>query len=115
MGAIKRCRNMPGSCEHFVPQTFIGNHDVETHRHAGKPRARVAAGILMTVPGMPSIYYGDDRDFRDASWRGLLPTTNFARHCHQVLITCSAGFWLYRLYQDLIAAAAQPVDRARVD
>ncbi|MET0864092.1 MAG: alpha-amylase family glycosyl hydrolase [Nakamurella sp.] len=50
----------------FVPLTFVGNHDVtriasklEDIRHL--PHALV---VLFTVPGVPSIYYGDEQGFR---------------------------------------------------
>lgn len=45
----------------FVPQTFIGNHDVT--RIASRiaiPGAILALTVLMTVGGIPSIYYGDE-------------------------------------------------------
>jgi len=50
----------------FVPQTFVGNHDVtriatrlEDERHLGH-----ALAILFTVAGVPSIYSGDEQGFR---------------------------------------------------
>jgi cyclomaltodextrinase len=50
----------------FVPQTFVGNHDVtrlatrlEDERHLGH-----ALAILFLVGGVPSIYYGDEQAFR---------------------------------------------------
>jgi glycosidase len=52
--------------ETFVPQTFIGNHDVTRlatqltdERHFGH-----ALALLLTVGGIPSIYYGDEQVFR---------------------------------------------------
>lgn len=48
--------------ERFVPQTFIGNHDVTRIASTLGPQGAVAAlAILMTVGGTPSIYYGDER------------------------------------------------------
>ena len=51
--------------EHFRPQTFIGNHDVtriatklEDPRHMGH-----AVALLLLVPGIPSIYAGDEQGF----------------------------------------------------
>jgi cyclomaltodextrinase / maltogenic alpha-amylase / neopullulanase len=48
--------------EHFVPQTFVGNHDVtrvasqiHDHRHWSH-----AVALLGFLPGVPSIYYGDE-------------------------------------------------------
>jgi len=53
-------------CDDFVPLTFLGNHDVT--RIASQltdtgllPHALV---LLFTVPGVPSIYYGDEQEFR---------------------------------------------------
>jgi cyclomaltodextrinase / maltogenic alpha-amylase / neopullulanase len=50
----------------FVPQTFVGNHDVTRiaskladERHLGH-----ALAILLTVGGVPSVYYGDEQAFR---------------------------------------------------
>ncbi|GAB2636114.1 alpha-amylase family glycosyl hydrolase [Kribbella swartbergensis] len=50
----------------FVPQTFVGNHDVtriasrlEDERHLGH-----ALAILFAVGGVPSVYYGDEQAFR---------------------------------------------------
>ncbi|TQS42208.1 alpha-amylase family glycosyl hydrolase [Cryptosporangium phraense] len=50
----------------FVPQTFLGNHDVTRladqvgdDRHLGH-----AIAVLATVPGVPSVYAGDEQAFR---------------------------------------------------
>ena len=49
-----------------MPQTFVGNHDVTRlasrltdERHFGH-----ALAVLLTVGGIPSIYYGDEQAFR---------------------------------------------------
>lgn len=48
--------------EHFVPQTFIGNHDVtRIASRVGQDGSALALAILMTVGGIPSIYYGDEQ------------------------------------------------------
>ena len=53
-----------GFCRHFLPQTFVGNHDVTRVASAvGPDGAALAAGVLLTVPGLPSIYYGDEQGF----------------------------------------------------
>lgn len=45
----------------FVPQTFVGNHDVTRITSTlGPDGAVLALAILMTVGGIPSIYYGDE-------------------------------------------------------
>lgn len=50
-----------GFLDHFVPQTFIGNHDVTRIASILGPHGAVAAlAILMTLGGTPSIYYGDE-------------------------------------------------------
>ena len=52
-------------CETYRPQTFISNHDVT--RIASKlsdPRdVEIAATLLMLLPGIPSIYAGDEQGF----------------------------------------------------
>lgn len=48
----------------FVPQTFIGNHDVtRIATQVGRDKALLAATILFTVGGIPSVYYGDELGF----------------------------------------------------
>ncbi len=50
--------------DHFIPNTFIGNHDVtRIASFLGQKEAVVALAILMTIGGIPSIYYGDERGF----------------------------------------------------
>lgn len=46
----------------FVPQTFVGNHDVtRIASRVGPDGAVLALVVLMTVGGVPSVYYGDER------------------------------------------------------
>ena len=48
----------------FVPNTFVGNHDVtRIASTVGPDLAVVALAILMTVGGIPSIYAGDEQGF----------------------------------------------------
>jgi glycosidase len=50
---------------HFVPQTFVGNHDVtRVATRTGAAKAPLAAVVLLTVNGTPSIYYGDERGYQ---------------------------------------------------
>lgn len=50
--------------ETFIPNTFIGNHDVtRITSMVGKNGAIAALVILMTVGGIPSIYYGDEQGY----------------------------------------------------
>lgn len=52
---------------HFLPMTFIGNHDVtRIASQVGQPAAVLALVVLCTVPGMPSLYYGDE-----FAWAGV--------------------------------------------
>lgn len=50
--------------ESFVPQTFVGNHDVtRIASRVGRDGAVLALAVLMTVGGVPSVYYGDEQGF----------------------------------------------------
>jgi cyclomaltodextrinase / maltogenic alpha-amylase / neopullulanase len=89
----------------FVPQTFVGNHDVtriasrlDDERHLAH-----ALAILMTVGGTPSIYSGDEQAFRgikedraggDDAIRPAFPATPSA--------LAPFGWPVYRLHQELI-------------
>lgn len=47
-----------------VLNTFVGNHDVDRVASlVGQACAPLAAAVLFTVPGMPSVYYGDEQGF----------------------------------------------------
>lgn len=88
----------------FRPMTFVGNHD--TSRIAsvvGDGGAALAATVLMTVGGEPSVYYGDEHAFRgvkeqrlggDDDVRPALPRTpaDLAPH----------GRWLEDLHRRLV-------------
>jgi cyclomaltodextrinase / maltogenic alpha-amylase / neopullulanase len=89
----------------FVPQTFIGNHDVTRiasqlldERHLAH-----ALVILMTCGGLPSIYAGDEQAFRgikehraggDDAIRPAFPATPAD--------LAPFGWPIYRLHQELI-------------
>lgn len=48
----------------FTPNTFVGNHDVtRIASRVGGSRAVLALVVLMTVGGIPSVYYGDEQAF----------------------------------------------------
>lgn len=48
----------------FVPNTFVGNHDVTRITSTlDEDGAVTAFAILMTVGGIPSVYYGDEQGF----------------------------------------------------
>ncbi|WP_255574709.1 alpha-amylase family protein [Austwickia sp. TVS 96-490-7B] len=92
-------------CDVTTMQTFVGNHDVtRIASRVGDGGAAIAAVILLTLPGMPSIYYGDEQAFRgekgngweaDEALRPALPEDPSGLD--------PAGWWLYRLHQELIA------------
>ncbi|NIK55869.1 glycosidase [Kribbella shirazensis] len=89
----------------FVPQTFVGNHDVTRlatrlgdERHLGH-----ALAILFTVGGVPSVYSGDEQAFRgtkeeraggDDAIRPAFPGSPDELAPH--------GWPTYRLHQELI-------------
>ena len=85
-----------------LPNTFIGNHDVDRIASTvGPEKVVLAAAVLMTVPGMPSIYYGDEQGFTgvrgegwsaDDSVRPVLPAE-----------LSPLGAWIYDEYRELIA------------
>ena len=48
--------------DRFIPATFVGNHDVtRIASKVGAGGAALAAVLLMTVGGVPSVYYGDEQ------------------------------------------------------
>lgn len=50
--------------ESFVPVTFVGNHDVtRIASQVGPDKAVLALVVLMTVGGIPLIYYGDEQGY----------------------------------------------------
>lgn len=87
-----------------LPNTFIGNHDVDRiASKVGQDKGVVALAILMVVPGMPSIYYGDEQGFEavrsegfaaDDSVRPALPATPAE--------LSGLGGWVFKEYQKLI-------------
>lgn len=91
-------------CAGLLPNTFIGNHDVDRIASTlGPDGAALAAAILLSLPGMPSIYYGDEQGFTGTKGAG--------RHADDPLrpplpdhpdALAPDGWWLYRLYQQLI-------------
>lgn len=47
----------------FIDATFLTNHDknrVMTQLEGNKERAKMAAGLMLTLPGNPFIYYGEE-------------------------------------------------------
>jgi cyclomaltodextrinase len=50
----------------FLPQTFAGNHDVTriASRLSDERHVALATAVLFSLPGVPSVYYGDERGLR---------------------------------------------------
>lgn len=89
----------------FIPQTFIGNHDVTriASRLADERHLAHALVILMTCGGTPSIYAGDEQAFRglkedraggDDAIRPAFPETPSG--------LAPFGWPIYRLHQEVI-------------
>jgi cyclomaltodextrinase / maltogenic alpha-amylase / neopullulanase len=89
----------------FVPQTFIGNHDVTRIASQLRDERHLAHAvvILMTCAGLPSIYAGDEQAFRgikeqraggDDAIRPAFPATPAD--------LAPFGWPIYRLHQELI-------------
>ena len=93
-----------GFLDVFTPLTFVGNHDVtRIASRIGDAKAALAITILLTVGGVPAIYYGDEQAFRglktdrpggDDEVRPALPSGPEA--------LSPLGGWLYRWHQELI-------------
>jgi cyclomaltodextrinase len=89
----------------FVPQTFVGNHDVTriASQLTDERHLAHALVILMTCAGLPSIYAGDEQAFRgikehraggDDAIRPAFPATPAE--------LAPFGWPVYRLHQELI-------------
>lgn len=87
-------------------QTFVGNHDVDRITSVvGADGAALAAVLLFTLPGIPSIYYGDEQAFTGVKGEGFsaddpvrppLPATPEG--------LAPLGQWMFELHQALIAS-----------
>ena len=98
---LRRNNQLLGS---FLPNTFIGNHDVtRIASQIGADGAVIALVILMTVGGIPSIYYGDEQGFigiKEERWGGddeIRP--NFPNSPEEL---SPLGAWIFRAHQELI-------------
>ncbi|WP_342318788.1 alpha-amylase family protein [Corynebacterium mayonis] len=99
--AISRHRDI---AQRVLPNTFIGNHDVDRIASlVGQSGEIIALAIVMVVPGMPSIYYGDEQGFEgtrgegfsaDDAVRPALPATPGE--------LSELGRWVFKQHQALI-------------
>jgi glycosidase len=88
--------------ETFLPQTFVGNHDVtRIASKVGADASVLALVVLMTVGGVPSVYYGDEwglpgvKEDRLGGDDAIRPAFDAAR-------ATAEGRRIYRAHQDLI-------------
>lgn len=73
----------------FVPQTFIGNHDVtRIASQIGPAKAALALAVLMTVGGVPSIYYGDEQGYVGVKQERSAAMTTYVRSSPAPLPNC---------------------------
>lgn len=97
--------------ELFVPWTFLGNHDTTRVATAVGDRRRLphALALLMTLPGTPAVYYGDEVGLEarkeerlggDDAVRPGLPATAWSR---EEAGRGGAGAQVLQLYRQLIA------------
>jgi len=93
-----------GFLDDFAPNTFIGNHDVTRIASTlGPDGAVTAAAILMTIGGIPSIYYGDEQGFtgvKEERFGGDDDVRPAVPDDPSQLSTLGAG--IHRAYQELI-------------
>ncbi|WP_420176470.1 alpha-amylase family protein [Luteococcus sp. OSA5] len=99
----------------FVPQTFVGNHDVtRIATLVGPEKLPAALAVLFTVGGIPSIYQGDEQGFTGTKYQreggddevrptfpdtpdGLAPLGAEVHRLHQALIALRRrNPWLVR-------------------
>lgn len=90
--------------ENLVTNTFVGNHDVDRiASKVGPEKLILALAILLTVPGMPSIYYGDEQGFTALRGKGFAaddPVRPALPDTPEQLAT--EGKWIYHAHQELI-------------
>lgn len=91
--------------ETMVPNTFVGNHDVDRIASTvGQDKAVLAAAVLFTVPGMPSIYYGDEQGFTGVRGEGFNaddPVRQPLPDSPDELV--QVGQWLHDVYTALVS------------
>ncbi len=91
--------------DHFQPLTFVGNHDVtRIASQVGNDKAVLAAVLLLTLGGMPSIYYGDEQAFHGTKYERAggddEVRPEMPEHPDQL---SRLGEPVHRVYQELVA------------
>jgi len=88
----------------FVPQTFVGNHDTtRIATKVGDERLAVlAATILFTVAGVPSVYYGDEYAFAGEKTEGWSGDDQVRPVFPATRDELELGGWMFALHQHLI-------------
>lgn len=87
---------------HFVPQTFVGNHDVtRIATQVGQEKAALAAVVLFTLGGTPSIYYGDEQGVTGLKEERLGGDDQIRPPLPEQY--SPLGEWIHQIYHDLIA------------
>ncbi|WP_244998807.1 alpha-amylase family protein [Corynebacterium parakroppenstedtii] len=88
----------------ILPLTFIGNHDVSRIASVvGDNGAVLAAVAQLMLPGMPSIYYGDEQGFRGEKQDGLYADADIRPPLpDSPADLLPTGEWLHEIYQRLI-------------
>ncbi|MEW6866935.1 alpha-amylase family protein [Trueperella pyogenes] len=92
--------------EQHMLQTFVGNHDVTRIASViGDDGAAIASSILFSLPGIPSVYQGDEQAFRGEKGEGRASDDQIRAPLPASPADLGEfGWWMYRHYQRLIAA-----------
>ncbi|XVX19868.1 alpha-amylase family protein [Actinomycetota bacterium] len=91
-------------CAAFTPLTFVGNHDVtRIASKVGEPLARLAVTVLMTVAGVPAIYYGDEFAYRGVKEERAGGDDEIRPPLPDSPDDVTLGHEMRQLHQDLIA------------
>ncbi len=87
----------------FVPQTFVGNHDTtRIATKVGDGGSVLAATVLFTVAGIPSVYYGDEHGFHGEKIEGWGGDDQVRPVFPESAAQLELGGWMHALYQQLI-------------
>ncbi|MCT2023896.1 alpha-amylase family protein [Corynebacterium sanguinis] len=105
--------------QRVLPNTFVGNHDVDRiASKIGQDKAIIATALLLTLPGMPSIYYGDEQGFVGLRTEGFEADDAVRPELPPTPEELSAlGGWIFAEHQALIGVRRRHpwLTRASVD